>query len=428
MKLTTRLFLHLSAVMLPVLALWAALFYFAMIDEINDEADDALEDYSELIIMRYLAGRELPTLNNGSNNSYTLQPVDSLYAATSSRVSFHDAEVYIPEKGETEPARVLTCLFCDQQGQWFELQVATPTFERADLRETILGWIVFLCFLLLLVGIGLTMWVFRRSMQPLYSLLAWIDRYLPGHRAEPVPNNTDITEFRRLNRAAEAMAHRAEELYDRQKQFIGNASHELQTPLAVLGNRMEWMVNSLHLDEEQMAEVFRMLDTQRHLVRLNRNLLLLTKIDNQQFPESSTIDLVALIEREGAMLADIYEARAIRCERLLPERFEVEMNETLASILVTNLLRNAYLHSEDGAVVKIELKHRTLTIENDGAEPLDGDRIFDRFYQRSKREGSTGLGLSLVKAVAESYHLQVRYDYKAGRHRFRVIWPSRGVA
>lgn len=428
MKLTTRLALHLSMVMLPVLVLWAALFYFAMVDEINDEADDALEDYSELIIMRHLAGRELPPLNNGSNNSYTLRPVDSLYAASHLRVRYHDADVYIPEKGEAEPARVLTCLFRDKQGAWFELQVATPTFERADLRETILGWIIFLCFLLLLVGIGLTMWVFRRSMRPLYALLGWIDRYLPGRPHEPVPNDTDITEFQRLNRAAEQMAHRSEELYDRQKQFIGNASHELQTPLAVLGNRMEWMVDSLHLNEEQMAEVFRMLETQRHLVRLNRNLLLLTKIDNQQFPESMTLDLVTMVEREVEMLSEIYEERAIRCTRTLPARFEVEMNESLASILVTNLLRNAYLHSEDGAEVRITLAGRTLMVENEGTTPLDGSRIFERFYQGSKREGSTGLGLSLVRAIAESYRLQVVYDYHEGRHRFRVTWPSHKMA
>ena len=74
MKLSSRLLLHLTLVMVPVLALWSALFYFAIVDEITDEADDSLEDYSELIITRHLAGRELPSLNNGSNNSYTLRP------------------------------------------------------------------------------------------------------------------------------------------------------------------------------------------------------------------------------------------------------------------------------------------------------------------------------------------------------------------
>ncbi|MBQ1940110.1 MAG: HAMP domain-containing histidine kinase, partial [Alistipes sp.] len=356
MKLSSRLLLHLTLVMVPVLALWSALFYFAIVDEITDEADDSLEDYSELIITRHLAGRELPSLNNGSNNSYTLRPVDSLYAIAQPRLHYHDADVYIPEKGELEPARVLTTLFTDREGRWFELQVAMPTFERNDLMETVLGWIVFLCVMLLLVGIWLTMWVFRRSLRPLYKLLGWIDRYLPGHSTEPVPNDTNIVEFQRLNRAVEQMAGRAEELYDRQKQFIGNASHELQTPLAVMGNRMEWMLNESNLTEEQMGEVMRLLDTQRHLVRLNRNLLLLTKIDNHQIPESVTLDLVSMIRREAEILGEIYEERAIVCRLTLPEHFEVEINESLASILVTNLLRNAFLHSDEGATVEVRME------------------------------------------------------------------------
>ena len=69
MKLIYRIALRLSLVLLPLMALWGVLFYLTMVDEINDEADDALEDYSERIIMRVLAGRELPRPGDGSNNS-----------------------------------------------------------------------------------------------------------------------------------------------------------------------------------------------------------------------------------------------------------------------------------------------------------------------------------------------------------------------
>lgn len=424
MNLTARVAWRLSLAMIPLLALWATCFYFAMVAEINDETDDALEAYSEMIIVRHLAGEELPTLNNGSNNSYRLQPISYTEVGNRAKLTFHDAEVYIPEKREYEPARVLTTLFQTPQGAWFELEVATPTFERDDLLETVLGWVIFLYLILLVTVISLTLWVFYRSMTPLYTLLGWLDRYLPGRAAEPVPNKTTITEFRRLNEATQQMANRAEELYEQQKQFVGNASHELQTPLAILGNRMEWMLDSMNLNEEQMAEMIRMLHTQRHLVRLNRNLLLLTKIDNGQFPESSQLDLVPLLRREQELLAEMYEERGIVCQLTLPERFEVEMNDSLASILTTNLLRNAYLHSKAEATVTVELSERRLSVANDGDQPLDGERIFERFYQGSKREGSTGLGLALVRAVCEAYHLDIRYHYHNHRHHFTVQWPS----
>ena len=83
MKLIYRISLRLSAVLLPLLTLWVAVFYFAMVDEINDETDDALEDYSELIIIRKLAGQPLPRMNEGSNNSYSITCL--LYTSPSPR-------------------------------------------------------------------------------------------------------------------------------------------------------------------------------------------------------------------------------------------------------------------------------------------------------------------------------------------------------
>jgi two-component system sensor histidine kinase QseC len=202
MKLIYRIALRLSLVLLPLLALWAVLFYAAMVDEINDEADDALEDYSELIVTRMLAGRALPSLNSGSNNSYSIAPVDEAYASEHPRIVYYDAEVFIPEKDETEPARILTTVFQDRDGNYFELKVATPTFEKDDLLETILGWVVSLYFLLLVTIVGVTVWVLHRSMRPLYALLRWLDGYVPGRNNPPVPDDTNISEFRRLNEAA----------------------------------------------------------------------------------------------------------------------------------------------------------------------------------------------------------------------------------
>ena len=125
-------------------------------------------------------------------------------------------------------------------------------------------------------------------MLPLYELLHWLDSYAPGREVAPVPNDTSITEFRRLNVAAQQAVDRSEELFERQKQFIGNASHELQTPLAVLGGRMEYLLDCADLDEETTGEIIQMRRTLDHIVRLNKTLLLLTKIDNGQFRRAPT--------------------------------------------------------------------------------------------------------------------------------------------
>ena len=424
MKLIYRISLRLSLVLLPLITLWAVVFYFTMVDEINDEVDDALEDYSELIVIRMLSGELLPRMNEGSNNSYTIAPVDENYAAAHPGIDYYDAEVYIPEKEETEPARFLVTIFQDGNGQFYELKVATPTFEKDELLETILWWVVWLYLLLLITVVGTTMWIFHNSMRPLYALLHWLDGYVPGHKTVPVPNNTSITEFRRLNTAAQQAVDRSEELLEQQKQFIGNASHELQTPLAVLGGRMEYMLDHAGLDEQTMGEVIQMQRTLGHIVRLNKTLLLLAKIDNGQFPENTDVDISAMIREQKELYDDIYEERDIRCDMHLTGSFLVRMNESLASVLVSNLIRNAYAHSEAGARIDIRIEGLTLTVSNDGVTPLDGKHIFERFYQGSKREGSTGLGLALVKAVADSYGLCVGYRFGEEQHIFSVEWPQ----
>ncbi|HIT82102.1 MAG TPA: HAMP domain-containing histidine kinase [Candidatus Caccoplasma merdavium] len=423
MKLIYRVALRLSIFLLPLMALWAVLFYITMVDEINDEADDTLEDYSEMIIIRMLAGRELPPLNSGSNNSYSIVPVDEFYVDTHPRINYYDAEVYIPEKEETEPARILTTIFQDAGGNYYELKVATPTFEKEDLLRAIFFWVVILYLLLLTTTLILTMWVFHRSMRPLYELLQWLDHYRPGQKNSRVPNNTRIKEFSKLNTAAQEAVDRVENVVEQQKQFIGNASHELQTPLAVLGSRIEWMLDKTEPNEMQAEELLKMQRSLSHIVRLNKTLLLLTKIENGQFPESRPIALGSFIEEQAELYNEIYADRGLSCETDIQEDFTVEMNESLASTLTNNLLKNAFVHSEPGSKIAIIVRPRKLSVSNDGSQPLDADRIFDRFFQGEKKEGSTGLGLALVKAVCKYYHLGLEYRFDNGRHCFSVTWP-----
>ena len=425
MKLIYRIALRLSLLLLPLMALWAALFYYAMVDEINDEADDALEDYSELSIVRMLAGRELPARNSGSNNNCSIVPVNEDYVKTHPRIHYRDAEVFIPEKEETEPARILTTIFQDRAGHFYKLTVATPTFEKDDLFRAIFYWIIFLYLLLLLTVLGLTVWVFRRTMQPLYALLQWLDGYTPGRVAGPVPVDATIPEFHRLSVTTQQAVNRTEELFERQKQFIGNASHELQTPLAILGNRLEWLLDNGNPSEEQLGELIKMQRTLSHVVRLNRTLLLLTKIENGQFPESTDIDIAGIVQEQLPFYEEIYASHGIVCTTRLAGPLEVRMNESLATILVTNLLKNAYVHTSEEGHVEVVIQGRRFEVRNDGSEPLDADHIFDRFYQGKKKEGSTGLGLALVSAVGRYYGLRIEYRFDEGQHCFSVTWPER---
>ena len=182
MKLIYYIILRITLALTLILTVWAIFFYVTMIDEVNDEVDDALEDYSETIIIRALAGEELPSKTNGSNNQYYMMEVSKEYAESREDIQYKDSMVYIEEKGETEPARILTTIFKDDEGRYHELTVSTPSIEKDDLRDAIQVWIIFLYVALLFCIIIISVWVFYRNMRPLYVLLHWLDGYQTGKR------------------------------------------------------------------------------------------------------------------------------------------------------------------------------------------------------------------------------------------------------
>ena len=418
MRLIYRVTLRIAIVLLPVLLLWAIIFYHAMVNEINDETDDSLEDYAELIVRRVLTGEELPSSGDGTNNTYNIELITGSSVQTPS-MYFEDRKVYIPEKSETEPARVLTLVFPDSNGQLYKLAVSMPTFEREDLMLAMLWHIIGIYAVLLLTILVVTALIFHYSMRPLYALLRWLDRYRPGKGVENLPADNRVIEFKKLTDVARSTIERAESYMERQKQFIGNASHELQTPIAVLGTRIEWIIDNTPLTEEQFAELSKMRQSLHRLNRLNRTLLLISKIDNAQFTDRSDVDIVDIIKREAEIYSDIYCDKQIECMIELPERFIVPMDDSLAATMITNLMKNAYIHSPENALIKIYMKNKSLFIDNSGNGTLDKERIFDRFYTSGK-SGSTGLGLALVKSIADSYRFGLTYSFTDNMHRFEI--------
>ena len=147
-------------------------------------------------------------------------------------------------------------------------------------------------------------------------------------------------EFRRLSAAAQQAVDRSEALFEQQKHFIGNASHELQTPLAVLGNRIEWLLDNTEPTEKQMEELLKMQRTLRQIVRLNKTLLLLSpRSTTASSPRARRSIWPRSSANRSPLYDEIYAGRGIACTVSAPEAFVVRMNESLASTLVTNLLK-----------------------------------------------------------------------------------------
>lgn len=420
MKLIYKISLSLSAVLLVFVTLWGIIFFNAMSSEINDETDDMLEEYSKDIIMRWLSGVRLLSTDNGTNNTYYIKRISQEYAESVPGIEYEVADIYIASQSEHEPARIRRQVFMDSDGMYYLLTVAVPTFEWADVRRSVMWSIAALYFVLLVVLIAITIAVLRLNLRPFDALMKWLDSYVPGKKNNPVPVCGDVVEFRKLAKAAQSAADRFERQYQIQNEFIGNASHELQTPLAVCSARIELLLDSPDLTRKQAEELVKMQRSVRNLIRLNRTLLMMSRIENGQFLDAEDIDLSSLLSESAAEFGEIYSYRDVHADIEVRKAFPVKMNSQLASVLVGNLLKNAFLHCPEHSRVSIVAEDGMFRVSNDGDRPLDAGKVFTRFYREdSGKEGSTGLGLALVKTVCDNSNLHISYNYD-GRHNFVV--------
>ncbi|WP_304297734.1 HAMP domain-containing sensor histidine kinase [Porphyromonas gulae] len=423
MKLSYRIVLRLSAVFLVVFTAWVIAFYYVIVDEINDETNDSLENYSEHIIRSILSGNPLPSPETDLNNTYFIREITPQEAMRFGSDIYYDEMVYVKARRELEPCRTMHTMFGDGGGKYYELKVSMPTIEKRDLLETLLEFIIYLYVLLLIVTISVTTWIISRSFRPLYRLMKWIDRFRVNEPVEELPiAKTDVTEFRKLNEAMLRTARHNVKVFEQQKEFISHASHELQTPLAISRNKLEMLLQDPSLNEQQLEQIYKAIQSINHIIQLNKTLLLYSKIENQQFPEVERINFRELLRNLTEEYEEIFAHRDVRIVWHNSEAMEVSMNPTLAKVLLSNLLKNAYLHNlEKGGEIHIDLTSEQCSMSNTGtSEALDGTLIFERFYHDMKQEHSSGLGLPIASSICELYGLRLSYRFEAGKHTFSI--------
>ena len=175
------------------------------------------------------------------------------------------------------------------------------------------------------------------------------------------------------------------------------------------------------LTENQLKEIIGTYQTLEYTSKLNRSLLLLSKIDNSQFVEEKEIDMNGLIKRYIEDYEDVYSYKNIQVRLEETDNLVVRMNDVLAGILITNLLKNSFVHNIDNGCLYIDITSDCIQLKNSAEHgPLDEDHLFERFYQGHKKEGSTGLGLALVDAVCRHSRIKIKYFYEEGWHIFEL--------
>ncbi|WP_315343585.1 HAMP domain-containing sensor histidine kinase [Hoylesella oralis] len=293
-----------------------------------------------------------------------------------------------------------------------------------DLEQDVMAGVFIQFFIILggmLAAIFLVMqFVPCRLWRPFHQTLNSIKDFKVEEGAVWLSENTGVREFSQLNATLNLIMHTSVRSYQVQKEFTENASHELQTPLAIVQNKIDNLLQDEHLTEHQAREMQEMYRELRHMSNLSRSLLLLSKIENNQFRMADNVNLCRKINDILPRLESLAGSLPIATD-YRQSNLTLVCNDTLLESLITNLVVNAVRHNRAGGNIIISVADKRLTVANTSDErPLDAEHIFSRFYRTQSNQKGNGLGLAIVKSICNYHHWQEGYHYKDGLHVFTV--------
>lgn len=232
-------------------------------------------------------------------------------------------------------------------------------------------------------------------------------------------SKTDVSEFDELNQSLTKLIEHNVSVYKTQKEFTENASHELQTPLAILKNKLDILLQNQDLTEKQYQIAEEMNRALSRSSRINKNLLLLAKIENNQF-ENSEIHVDELLNQIMEILQEHFEQKNISVNTEISDNVKVNGNSGLTEVLINNLILNAIRHTSINGSISIKLNNSVFEVSNSGAEKLNSDLLFKRFSRFSKDNNGSGLGLAIVQEICKSQNWTIDYRFENNNHIFSV--------
>lgn len=300
-----------------------------------------------------------------------------------------------------------------------------PMIENKDLFWNLITQYG-LIFIILLVSLGIAQRIVSKKLwAPFYGSLDKIENYNLEQDHIPEFEKTDIVEFSRLNEMLTNLISNNLRIYKQQKEFIENASHELQTPLAVFQSQLDILLQDQELTEKQMNIIQSLYTISSRLTRLNKNLLLLAKIDNAYFREVQEIDFVDLLNTSVSYFKELAENEGMQLTTEICNPLLIEANKILLESLVNNFIVNALKHNINNGLILIVVKDATFVVSNTGDnKPLDKDKIFRRFSRTSEEKKGNGLGLSIIYQICKFHGWDISYKYESERHTFAVRFIS----
>ena len=417
MKLLTKTSRYYILYTIPVILLSVIFIYFFLLNEIGESNQSILLTRVK-IIENYIAKGNSTVLNVFEvNNEVYIKEIDKnriIPQTVKDTLMYSDIDKEYISNKMIELNKIIN-------GKNYHIKVWKSNIELDELMEVVFVVFLVLLVVLLLITAYINLKVSKLIWEPFQKTLKYIKEFSVHTSELKKLESNEITEFSELNSSINGMTSKMITDYKNQKKFAENASHEFQTPLAIIKGKIDLLLQENTLNEETMQLLVSIEEAASRLSRINKSLLLLSKIENQHFGKLDTVALLPLIEKIKDLNEDFILDKNLEFVCETTEELDFNINSELCFILINNLIQNAIRHNVTNGKITISVTDKTLHISNTGEqERLNEALIFERFEKKSSNTNSIGLGLAIVKEIAEANSIEILYKYENKEHVFSL--------
>ncbi len=417
MKLITKFVLIYLTVTIIVLGIAGFVSYHVIKGELDNELKWRFLDRVERVTYLLEQGKNFE--NTVQDDDDTNLKIVALPNRVEPNVEIRDTLVWHDRLQQMENNLKLVA-YRNVDGSAYRITTYGALVESDDITEAVIQILLWILGLQVIGAVGVGFIVSNRLFKPFRKTLERIKNFSLQDKKPITTEETSVAEFDDLNKFVEQMTSKAISDYKNLKEFAENASHELQTPLSIIKGKLE-LLTETDLSPEQYQFVEDSQRSVKKLSRLSESLALLTKIENHEFVETEEVNFSELIEESTQAFDEFIALNGLTVEADVEDDVFVQMHPVLADILWTNLFQNAIKHNVEEGSIDISLNSQRLRISNTG-DPLSStpDELFRRFIKDNVDSNSIGLGLAIIKRIADQYHYTISYTYEDGWHTVKI--------
>ena len=393
----------------------SSVIYFTLKSVITKKQDEKLLWDKELIARKIKYENPLPIFDVEDFKSDN-PPRDTLY--------FKDTLMYhvVNNVEKYELYRQLTSVE-NLHGKTYRIITRSSLVRNQDFILAITISVGIVVLLLIITVYFVNTIIMRSAWLPFYNNLETLKNFTVENNRPLELQESNIDEFQELNKSLTKLTNKIKSDFNNLKEFTENASHEMQTPLAIMQSKSEILLQSDNLTKNQISQIKTIYQSVQRLSKLNKTLLLLAKIENRQFKDVETLEINNVIEKQLEIFDDFISNKKLKVDMRSSMEVEIEANPLLFDMVVSNLISNAIKHNIQGGVIEILTTNLFLSVSNSGIPPkMDSTSLFERFKKESSASNSFGLGLAIVKKICDNYNWKITHSYVEDQHNISIYF------